>query len=153
METLTCSATWQALQGHHAELAKIPLMQFTTGQQFQQFSFNTAGLFVDLSKNYLNQETLSLLTQLANERQLPARIEALFAGNKVNVTENRAAQHSALRQPKANTHFIDGHNIISDIHDELLKMQALAEMIQQGQWRGFSGKPITDIVHIGVGGS
>src|SRR5215813_5397075 len=112
-----------------------------------------AGLYLDYSKNRITGETLKLLFQLADESRLRSKIEAMFRGEKINVTENRAALHVALRAPKGASIFVDSRNVVPEVHAVLDKMAHFANRVRSGQWKGHSGKRIRNVVNIGIGGS
>ena len=112
-----------------------------------------AGLFLDYSKNRITDETLHLLLQLATESGLKERIEAMFRGEKINITENRAVLHVALRAPAGASIVVDGVNVVPQVHEVLEKMTGFADRIRSGSWKGYSGKPIRNIINIGIGGS
>ncbi len=122
-------------------------------QRFQRFSLNHDGLLLDFSKNLLDEKTLELLVQLAEQSQLQQAIQALFNGEPVNASEQRPALHTALRRPVGDSLLVDGEDLIPLIHNVLNKMTELVNRIHNGLWRGYSEKPITDIVNIGIGGS
>src|SRR6185312_9147260 len=107
------------------------------------------GLFLDYSKNLVTNETLRLLVSLAMESELPKRIKAMFSGEKINITENRAVLHVALRAPKDAKIFVDGKNVVPDVHAVLNKMTAFARRVRSGEWKGHTGKRIRNIVNIG----
>ena len=121
--------------------------------RFDRFSVEAAGLLLDYSKNRLNAHTMQLLMQLARERGVEERRDAMFAGEKINTTEHRAVLHTALRMPRNSSLMVDGQNAIQEVHAVLDHIQAFSERVRSGQWTGHSGKPITDIVNIGIGGS
>ena len=122
-------------------------------QRFQRFSLNHDGLLLDFSKNLLDETTLDLLMQLAEQSQLKQAIQAMFNGELVNASEQRPALHTALRRPIGDTLMVDGEDLIPLIHDTLNTMNHLVNRIHNGLWRGYSEKPITHIVNIGIGGS
>lgn len=121
--------------------------------RFERYSDEAAGLFLDYSKNRLDGRTLELLVQLARERGLDARRDAMFAGEKINNTENRAVLHTALRAPRGATLVVDGQEVNADIHAVLDRVKTFTDAVRSGEWLGHTGKPITDIVNIGIGGS
>jgi glucose-6-phosphate isomerase len=147
--------SWTALERHYRTLKESHLRtQFETDpERFSKFSVEAAGLFLDYSKNNLTEETLSLLTMLANECALKERIEDMFNGEELNNSEQRAVLHTALRQLSENPVLVKGKNIIPAIKVEQKRVRKLVESIHTGDWRGCSGKRITDIVNIGIGGS
>jgi glucose-6-phosphate isomerase len=143
---ITKSLPWQKLQQHHQLIANKHMRELfaENPQRFDQFSLTAADLFLDYSKNRITAETMQLLVGLAKEVNLTDHIEAMFTGQIINKTEQRAVLHTALRSPK--------HDI-PEIKETLQKMLACAENIRNGKWRGYSGKEITDVVNIGIGGS
>lgn len=149
------TAAFKALQSHHATLQNqsLPALFAADPTRFDHFSLSAAGLFLDYSKNPLTAETMSLLCNLARERHVETQREAMFTGAKVNITEKRAALHTALRAPPTQTLTLDNQHINLDVHTVLARMQTFTDTIRSGQWLGYSGKPITDIVNIGIGGS
>ncbi len=122
-------------------------------QRAQKFSHVAGDLYVDLSKTYLTSELQNLLLELAEQVNLAERREAMFNGERINVTENRSVLHTALRRPKEDELLLDGRNIIADVHETLDSLYAFAEKVRSGQWTGVTGKPIKTIVNIGIGGS
>src|SRR5262249_1781904 len=113
----------------------------------------TGGLFLDYSKNRITDETLKLLLALAEESNLRVRIEAMFQGQKINVTENRAVLHVALRAPRGATILVDGSNVVPQVHAVLDKMAECSDRVRSGAWTGHTGKRIRNVVNIGIGGS
>ena len=153
--SVTESDAWKALQVHAGELLRVDLKDLVKGNQsrFEEFSLEQDSLFLDFSKQRINQETLRLLESLANNCQIFDWIKRLFSGEAINNTEGRAALHFALRQP-TDTEFIYGKSdLIDDVSTNLSKMDKFVSRIHAGQWRGYSGLPIDSIVNIGVGGS
>src|SRR6202012_3391819 len=112
-----------------------------------------AGIYFDYSKNRVTDKTLKLLLDLANESGLRARIDAMFRGEKINITENRAVLHVALRAPKGASILVDGKNVVPEVHAVLDKMAGFAERVRTGAWQGHTGKAIKNVVNIGIGGS
>ena len=153
--TISASAAFQALQKHHAEAGQWQLRDLFAAdpERFRRYSVEAAGLFLDYSKNRLNHATLGLLLDLARERKVEQQRDALFAGKKINVTEQRAALHTALRMPRDSSLRIDGQDVVKDVHAVLDRLKRCSDDIRSGAWRGHSGKMITDIVNIGIGGS
>ncbi|EKU82741.1 glucose-6-phosphate isomerase [Massilia timonae] len=152
---LTSTASFQAL-AQHADTAKTWQMRdlfAADPDRFERYSDEAAGLFLDYSKNRLDGRTLELLVQLARERGLEARRDAMFAGEKINNTENRAVLHTALRAPRGATLVVDGQEVNADIHAVLDRVKTFTDAVRSGEWLGHTGKPITDIVNIGIGGS
>jgi glucose-6-phosphate isomerase len=119
----------------------------------ERMTAEAAGIYLDYSKNRINDETLKLLNELAEQSGLRARIDAMFRGEKINTTENRAVLHVALRAPKGASIIVDGKNVVPEVHAVLDKMAEFANRVRSGQWKGHSGKPICNVVNIGIGGS
>ncbi len=155
LKPLTQRAAWKALTAHHKQVQKLHLRQLFAddAKRGQKFSVEAAGLFLDYSKNRITDKTSSLLLQLADESGLRAKIDAMFAGEKINITENRAVLHVALRAPKNATILVDGKNVVPEVHAVLDKMAAFSDRVRSGAWKGFTGKRIKNIVNIGIGGS
>ncbi len=152
---LTASAEFQALQRHASQASHWHMTQLFAQdpERFARFSLEAAGLFLDYSKNRLQPQTLTLLLALARARGVEARRDAMFGGQRVNTTEHRAALHTALRAPRAARIQLDGRDISAEVHAVLERLYAFATRVRDGAWLGYSGRPITDIVHIGIGGS
>ncbi len=146
---------WKALQKHSGEIAKTTLRQLFDQDPDRGTRFNTeaAGLFLDYSKNRITGDTIKLLLQLAEERGLKDRIAAMFRGDKINVTENRAVLHIALRAPKTESIKVDGEDVVPGVHAVLDKMSAFSDRVRSGAWKGHTGKRIRNIINIGIGGS
>ena len=146
---------WKALAAHHKQIQKRHLRQLFADdpKRGQRFSTAAAGLFLDYSKNRITDKTLKLLVQLAEECGLRAKIDAMFNGEKINITENRSVLHIALRAPRNATILADGKNVVPEVHAVLDKMTAFATRVRSGEWKGFTGKPIRNIVNVGIGGS
>jgi glucose-6-phosphate isomerase len=155
MSTLTNSPAWLALQSHFAEVKDVHLRDLFANDPARgtTLTAEAAGLFLDFSKNRITAQTLDLLVDLAHQANLGARIEAMFTGEKINVTENRAVLHTALRAPKEAEVTVDGQNVVPAVHETLDKMAAFCETVRSGRWLGHTGKPIRNIVNIGIGGS
>ena len=117
------------------------------------FSAEAAGLYLDYSKNRITDETLDLLLQLAEQSDLEERRDMMFAGKRINVSENRSVLHVALRMPKGATLIVDGVDVVAQVHEVLDRMADFATKIRSGAWKGHTGKPIRNIVNIGIGGS
>lgn len=116
-------------------------------------TLEAVGIYFDCSKHRITDETLRLLLQLSDEFGLRARINAMFRGDKINVTENRAALHVALRSPKGQAIFVDGVDVVPQVHAVLDKMSSFSNRVRSGEWKGCTGKPIRNVVNIGIGGS
>jgi glucose-6-phosphate isomerase len=152
---LTQRAAWKALAAHHRKIKDVHLRKLFADdpKRGTRLTAETNGLFLDFSKNRITDKTLKLLLQLATESDLHGRIGAMFRGEKINVTENRAVLHTALRAPKGATIVVDGKNVVPDVHAVLDKMADFSNRVRAGEWKGHTGKPITNIVNIGIGGS
>jgi glucose-6-phosphate isomerase len=155
MSELTGSAAWRALRAHHVEIADVHLRDLFVADpgRGERFTADAAGVFLDYSKNRITDETLRLLLALAEERGLRARIDAMFAGDKINTTEDRAVLHVALRAPRDASILVDGHDVVPDVHAVLDRMAELADRIRSRAWLGHTNRPIVNIVNIGIGGS
>ena len=153
--TLTESSAWQALQQHHAEVADLHLRELFAAdpQRGEKLTASGAGLFLDYSKNRVTDETMRLLLALVEERGLRGRIDAMFRGDKINITENRAVLHVALRAPRGEKIVVDGEDVVPAVHEVLDKMAAFADRVRGGQWLGHTGQRIRNIINIGIGGS
>lgn len=152
---LTRRPAWQALQQHRNSVQSIHLRQLFSEDpgRGERLTVEAAGLFLDYSKNRITDETLRLLLQLASDCGLRERIDAMFHGEKINVTENRAVLHTALRAPRDREITVDGENVVPKVHEVLDRMAIFADRIRTGDWTGFTGKPIRNVVNIGIGGS
>jgi glucose-6-phosphate isomerase len=152
---LTSRPAWKALQAHFDAIGKTQLRDLFAAdpERGTRFTAEADGIFLDYSKNRITDETLKLLTQLAEESGLKQRTEAMFTGQKINVTEDRAVLHVALRAPKSESISVDGEDVVPEVHKVLDKMSAFSDRIRSGDWKGFTGKPIRNIVNIGIGGS
>ena len=155
----TQTKAWHALAEHYASLkdTKATLKNWFAEdpQRVQNFTFELDQFLIDLSKNLATQETLDLLCDLAEEVKLEERRDAMYAGEHINTTENRAVLHTALRRPasEAGTIIVDGQDVVADVHQTLNKMYAFCDRVRSGEWKGVSGKPIKTVVSIGIGGS
>jgi len=146
---------WQALEAHAASTKNTQLRQLFAedAKRGERFTAEAEGIFLDYSKHRITNETLKLFGQLAEESNLRDHIEAMFRGDKINITENRAVLHVALRAPKTESILVDGVDVVPEVHAVLDKMAAFADQIRSGKWLGFTDKPIKNIVNIGIGGS
>jgi len=155
MESADNHAAWSALQAHYAAIRETHLRELFAAdpERGERFTAEAAGVFLDYSKNRITAETLNLLLALAEASGLRARIDAMFAGEKINVSENRAVLHVALRAPRGAVIDVDGKNVVPDVHAVLDKMGAFAERIRSGAWTGHTGQRIRAIVNVGIGGS
>jgi glucose-6-phosphate isomerase len=148
-------ALWRDLSDHHARMQGLHLRGLFADDpaRGERMTAQAAGVYLDYSKNRINDETLKLLVELAEQAGLRARIDAMFRGERINVTENRAVLHVALRAPKGQSIIVDGNNVVPEVHAVLDKMAEFANRVRSGQWKGYSGKPIRNVVNIGIGGS
>jgi glucose-6-phosphate isomerase len=154
-EPLTQRQAWKALQAHHTKVKHVHLRQLFAydPSRGERLTAEAAGLFLDYSKNRITDETLKLLIQLAEESGLRDRMEAMFRGDKINITENRAVLHVALRAPRGTSIVVDGVNVVPEVHAVLDKMAAFSDRVRSGAWLGHTGKRIRNIINIGIGGS
>jgi glucose-6-phosphate isomerase len=155
MSTLTASAAWQALQSHAATLRSTHLRELFAAdpQRGERFALEAVGIYLDYSKHRITDETLRLLQALAAQAGLRERIAAMFAGERINATENRAVLHVALRAPRGADIRVDGVNVVPGVHEVLERMSAFAYRVRSGAWLGHGGKRIRNVVNIGIGGS
>jgi len=155
MAALTELPAWKALGEHYKEIKSVHMREWFDRfpQRAERFTVEAAGIYLDYSKNRINPKTIELLIQLAEESGLAARRDAMFAGEKINITEKRAVLHVALRAPKDEKIFVDGEDVVPAVHDVLDKMAAFSERVRSGAWKGHTGKPIKNIINIGIGGS
>lgn len=155
MSDLTQCNAWRALTDHYSAIREQHMRDWFAHdpQRFDRFSLRFEDILLDYSKNRITAETLGLLLDLARERDVPAWIERLFAGAKINVTEDRAVLHVALRNRSNRAIQVDGQDVMPAVNAVLAKMRAFSELVRSGAWKGFSGKAIADVVNIGIGGS
>lgn len=153
--SLTELPAWAALQSHFAAIRGTHLRDLFAADPDRgtRLTAEAVGVFLDYSKHRVTDETLALLGRLADEAGLRGKIDAMFRGDKINVTENRAVLHVALRAPKGATITVDGVNVVPEVHAVLDKMSAFADQIRSGAWKGHTGKPIKNVVNVGIGGS
>ncbi len=154
-EPLPTRPAWAALRSHHGELAGTHLRDLfaTDPDRGERLTAEACGIYLDYSKHRITDQTLRLLLQLADESDLRGRIDAMFSGAKINVTEDRAVLHVALRAPKQAVIEVDGLNVVPGVHEVLDRMAEFATSVREGKWLGHTGKPIVNIVNIGIGGS
>ena len=147
--------TWRALKQHSKEISKTTLRELFDNdpQRGTRYNADAVGIFLDYSKNRVTDETLKLLVELAEQRGLKQHIEAMFRGDKINITENRAVLHIALRAPKGESILVDGKDVVPEVHAVLDKMAAFSDKVRSGAWKGHTGKRIRNIINIGIGGS
>ncbi len=146
---------WSALERHHAEVAQVHLRHLFAAdpERGERFTLEAAGLYLDYSKNRVTDETLALLVQLARESGLRERIDAMFGGVHLNVTEDRAVLHTALRAPRGTSVMVDSRDVVPGVREVLDRMAAFADGVRDGTWLGHTGRPIRNVVNIGIGGS
>lgn len=155
MTTLTQFPTWQKLCAHQKEIAPLHMRDFFAADQkrFEHYSLHFGDILFDYSKHRINNETLPLLFQMAREAKIEQWRVAMFNGEKINITENRAVLHTALRNRSNTPVIVDGKDVMPDINAVLAQMREFSENVRKGTWLGFTGKRINDIVNIGIGGS
>jgi glucose-6-phosphate isomerase len=148
-------SAWKALEDHHTEIGARHLRELFAADptRGEHFVAEGAGLFLDFSKNRIDARTLALLVALAEESGLREHTEAMFKGERINVSENRSVLHVALRMPKGESLIVDGVDVVAEVHGVLDRMSAFAERIRSGAWKGHTGKAIKNVVNIGIGGS
>jgi glucose-6-phosphate isomerase len=154
-EPLLKRKAWKALQAHHKDIQDLHLTNLFADdpRRGERMTVEAVGLFLDYSKNRVTDETMKLLVQLAEESALRSRIDAMFRGEKINITENRAVLHVALRAPREASIFVDGEDVVPLVHAVLDKMADFAWRVRSGEWKGYTGKRIRNIINIGIGGS
>ena len=152
---LTGRRAWRALAAHQKKIKGLHLRQLFAAdpKRAERMTVQAAGLFLDYSKNRITRETVKLLLKLADETGLRSRIKAMFSGEKINVTENRAVLHVALRAPKGARILVDGKNVLPDVLAVLDKMEDFSKRVRSGAWKGHTGKRIKNVINIGIGGS
>jgi glucose-6-phosphate isomerase len=148
-------AAWSDLERHHAEIGERHLRDLFAqdADRGERLVAEAEGLRLDYSKHRLTDETIALLVRLAEEAGLRERTKAMFAGEHINVTEDRAVLHVALRMPRERSLIVDGHDVVKDVHEVLDRMAAFSDRIRSGEWKGHTGKPIRNVINIGIGGS
>ncbi len=151
---LTERSEWKALEAHYAEMKDAHLRDlFADSSRSAQFTLKAEELLLDYSKNRINAETMQKLVALAESADLQKWIEAMFTGEKINATEDRVVLHVALRAPKDAVIEVDGENVVPQVHAVLDQMSAFSDKIRSGEWKGYTGKQIKNVVNIGIGGS
>jgi glucose-6-phosphate isomerase len=155
IQSLTSRPAWKALEAHYQKIRPLHLRQLFADdpKRGERYSMEAAGLYFDYSKNRITDETIRLLIQLAEDCRLRERIEAMFRGEKINTTEQRAVLHTALRTPKGKKIIVDGTDVVPEVLAVLDRMEAFAHKVRKGQWLGYTDKPLRCIVNIGIGGS
>jgi glucose-6-phosphate isomerase len=153
--SLTERAAWKALIAHHEQFRKLHLRELFADDpgRGERLTLEAAGIFLDYSKNRISDDTLRLLLQLAGECGLRQRIDAMFRGDRINVTEDRAVLHVALRAPRTASIIVDGENVVPRVHAVLDRMADFCGRVRSGEWKGHTGKRIRNVVNIGIGGS
>ncbi|HEY8094353.1 MAG TPA: glucose-6-phosphate isomerase, partial [Acidimicrobiales bacterium] len=146
---------WAALERHHDEIGQRHLRELFADDPNRggRLTAEAAGLYLDYSKNRVTDETIALLLELAVESELAERRDMMFRGDRINVSEDRSVLHVALRMPKGTTLVVDGTDVVAEVHDVLDRMRAFADRVRSGEWKGHTGKPIKNIVNVGIGGS
>ena len=154
-QLLTTRSAWQALDQHYRKIGSIHLRSLFAEDptRGERLAVEGVGIYLDYSKNRITDETIRLLTHLAEECGLHERIQAMFRGEKINTTENRAVLHIALRASRGEQILVDGVDVVPEVHKVLEKMASFSNQVRKGQWLGYSGKPIRNIINIGIGGS
>ncbi len=152
---LTSRPAWNALATHYRQVRELHLRDLFHGDpgRGERMTLEAAGIFLDYSKNRVTDETLKLLLQLADESGLRSRIDAMFRGDKINVTENRAVLHVALRAPKGTSIVVDGEDVVPQVHAVLDRMSDFSQRVRSGAWKGYTGKRIRNVINVGIGGS
>src|SRR5580704_3825243 len=152
---LTKRKAWKALGAHYKKISKIHLRKLFADdpKRGERLTLEAAGIFLDYSKHRINDQTIKLLLQLADESRLRERIEAMFSGEKINITEKRAVLHVALRAPQGSSILVDGENVVPGVHAVLDKMASFCDRVRSGEWKGHTGKRIRNVINIGIGGS
>ncbi|OYY92695.1 MAG: glucose-6-phosphate isomerase [Hydrogenophilales bacterium 28-61-23] len=155
MPDLTLSPAWKALKEEHKAWKSLHLRDLFAKdkKRAERFSMQMDDLLLDYSKNLIRPQTMKLLLKLAKERGVETLRDAMFAGDKINITENRAVLHTALRNRSEQPVMLDGRDVMPEVRETLARMRVFADLVRTGKWKGFSGKPITDVVNIGIGGS
>ena len=154
-EPLTNRKAWKALQLHQEKIHTLHLRELFAQDpsRGERMTIEAAGIFLDYSKNRITNETIKLLIQLAEESGLRAQIDAMFRGDKINFTENRAVLHVALRAPKDTSIIVDGEDVVPQVHAVLDRMTNFSNRVRSGAWKGHTGKRIRNVINVGIGGS
>jgi glucose-6-phosphate isomerase len=155
IKPLTQRPAWKALAAHHKKIRNLHLRKLFADdpKRGERLTVEALGLYLDYSKNRITDQTLKLLLQLAGESGLRGKMDAMFSGEKINVTENRAVLHVALRAPKGETILVDGKNVVPEVHAVLDRMAEFSNHVRSGAWKGHTGKRIKNVINIGIGGS
>src|SRR6516165_559204 len=154
-QSMSKRAIWRALQDHHVSMQGLNLKKLFANDpaRGERMTAEAVGIYLDYSKNRVSDETLRLLVELAEQSGLQARIDAMFRGDKINLTENRAALHVALRAPRSASIVVEGENVVMQVHSVLDSMVDFSNRVRSGDWKGHTGKRIRNVVNIGIGGS
>src|SRR6202020_986897 len=146
---------WQALERHYAEISGSHLRDLCAADPggVERLTAQATGIYLDYSKNRVTDETLALLVELAEETGVPERRDAMFRGEHINVSENRAVLHTALRLPATATLVVDGQDVVADVHAVLARMRDFADRVRSGEFKGYTGKRIKNVINVGIGGS
>src|SRR5437868_7940512 len=155
LTSLTQRPAWKALEEHYQQTSGLHLRTLFAGDsgRGERFAAEGVGIYLDYSKNRVTDETMRLLLELAESAGLRERIDAMFRGEKINVTEKRAVLHIALRAPRGESIRVDGEDVVPGVHAVLDKMADFANRVRSGAWKGHTGKRIRNVVNIGIGGS
>jgi glucose-6-phosphate isomerase len=155
VKPLTKRKAWSALKAHQKQIQATHLRKLfeQDPKRAERFTVEALGIYFDYSKNLITKKTVKLLLDLAREAGLPARAEAMFRGEKINITENRAVLHVALRAPKDASISVDGKNVVPEVHAVLDRMAGFCDRVRSGVWKGHTGKPIRNVINVGIGGS
>ncbi|MCB0870056.1 MAG: glucose-6-phosphate isomerase [Solirubrobacterales bacterium] len=155
MSELRESAAFKTLESHRADIGDLHLRDLFAGDSSRGTDLvaEACGLYLDYSKNRITRDTIGLLTELAREQRMPERRDAMFRGEHINVSEDRAVLHVALRMPRSRSLVVDGVDVVREVHEVLDRMAAFSESVRSGEWKGQTGKPIRRIINIGIGGS
>src|ERR1700728_1669354 len=153
--TLTSGPAWKALQSHYEEIAGRHLRDLFAEDpgRGERLTAEAAGLYLDYSKNRITDETLRLLVERAEESGVAERRDAMFRGEHINVSEDRAVLHVALRMPAGTELVVDGQDVVADVHEVLGRMRGFSDRIRSGEWTGYTGKRIRNVINVGIGGS
>jgi glucose-6-phosphate isomerase len=151
----TALPAWRALAEHAGQLRDVHLRSLFADDpsRGQRLAAEAAGLYLDFSKNRITEETVGLLVELANACGVREHIEAMFRGERINTTEERAVLHVALRAPRGASILFDGQNVVPHVHEVLDRMAAFADQVRDGRWRGYTGQRVRTVINIGIGGS
>jgi glucose-6-phosphate isomerase len=155
MAAINLTPAWQSLAAHYEQIKDLHMRELFAKdpQRFEHFTLRLGDILYDYSKNRVTETTMALLFDLARARNLAGMIEAMFTGQKINLTENRAVLHTALRNQSDTPVYVDGEDVMLEIRRVLAKMRTFSQAVRSGEWRGYTGKHITDVVNIGIGGS